>query len=89
VLNANLNWSSAGGSRIDMVLFVTKMTNNKRPISMYLTLQSLGLDGIVTEKPQIYGIRSKYFVDCQIIAVTRAVRDRIGLFSSSQIKPAG
>ena len=57
-LNLNANWNGVLGSRVDLGLFATNVTNEKYYV--FATGASFGFDSVVLNEPLTWGVRVKY-----------------------------
>jgi iron complex outermembrane recepter protein len=57
-VNLNANWNAVMGSRVDVGLFATNVTNEK--YFVFATGASFGFDSVVLNEPQMWGVRVKY-----------------------------
>ncbi|HEX7853703.1 MAG TPA: TonB-dependent receptor [Sphingobium sp.] len=60
LVNANVNWSSVGGSPVDLSFFVTNLTKEKYTVSVFGGIGAFGYDARALGEPRMYGFRLKY-----------------------------
>lgn len=60
LVNASLNWRNALGTKLDLTLFGTNLTNKEYAISNTGNYQAVGAQSMIYGEPRMYGLRVRY-----------------------------